>query len=145
MAAFTVLGAGTVTIGTTPTDFSGEVLGAKITHEYEDVGESRTMLDGTTRAAGQRRLDGFSASVENDLTAAGMYAFLVANDGIEQPLVFTPNTADGAKWEGTVVCRLPGEVGADEYGAPLASEIELKGSTPFSFTPSGELPGVEGA
>lgn len=137
MAAFTVLGAGTLTLGTVPNDFSGEVLGASITHEYEEVGEARIMLDGSVRPAGQRRTDGLTASVENDLTAAGLYQFLVTNDGIEVPMVFTPSTADGAKWEGSVVARLPGDIGAEEFGAPVVSEIELLGVGSFVFTPAG--------
>jgi hypothetical protein len=136
MAEFTNLGPGTLTLGSGPTDFSGEVLGAKITHEYTDVGSARTMLDGTVRPAGQTRADGFTASTENDLTAAGLYAFLEENDGTEQPLVFTPNTADGASWQGTIVCRLPGEVGADEFGAPIVSDVELPGVGQFTFTPT---------
>lgn len=135
-ADFTVLGPGTVTLGSAPKDFSGEVLGAKITHEYEDIGEARTMLDGTVRPASKRRNDGFSASVENDLTAAGLYKFLLDNDLQQVPLTFTPNSADGAEWEGTVVATLPGEVGSDEFGSPIVSEIELEGVGTFSFTPA---------
>jgi hypothetical protein len=135
-AEFSVLGDGTLTLGTTPTDFSGEVLGAKVTHEYEDIGEKRTMLDGTIRPAQQKRTDGFTASVENDLTASGLYEYLQTNDLVEVALAFTPNTADGASWAGTVVATLPSEVGSDEYGSPIVSDIELKGVGTFSFTPA---------
>lgn len=135
-AEFTVLGDGTLTLGSTPSDFSGEVLGAKITHEYEDIGEKRTMLDGTIRPAQQKRTDGFTASVENDLTAGGIYQYLVTNDLVEVAIAFTPNTADGAKWTGTVVATLPGEVGSDEYGSPIVSDIELKGVGTFAFAPA---------
>jgi hypothetical protein len=135
-ASFTVLGDGTITLGATPTDFSGEVLGAAITHEYEDIGEERTMLDGTVRPAQQKRTDGFTASVENDLTATGLYQYLVSNDLTEVAFEFTPNTADGASWAGTVVATLPSEVGSDEYGSPIVSDVELKGVGTFTFTPA---------
>lgn len=135
-AEFTVLGDGTLTLGSTPSDFSGEVLGAKVTHEYEDIGEKRTMLDGTIRPAQQKRTDGFTASVENDLTASGIYQYLVTNDLVEVAIAFTPNTADGAKWTGTVVATLPSEVGSDEYGSPIVSDIELKGVGTFTFAPA---------
>jgi hypothetical protein len=134
-ASFTVLGPGTVTLGSGPTDFSGEVLGAKVTHEYEDVGDSRTMLDGTVRPASKRRNDGFTASVENDLTSAGLYKFLLDNDMQQVPFTFTPSTADAASWTGTVVALLPGEVGSDEFGSPIVSDIELEAVGTFSFTP----------
>lgn len=135
MAAFTVLGVGTLTLGTSPQDFSGEVLGAKVTHEYEEVGEARTMLNGDVRPAGQRRNDGLTASVENDLTAAGFYKYLVDNDNKTVAISFTPNTADAAAWAGEVVCSLPGEIGADEFGAPIVSDIELKAVGLLTFTP----------
>lgn len=136
MAAFTVLGDGTLTLGETPQDFSGEVLGATITHEYEDIGNERTLLDGTVRPASQKRTDGFTASVESDLTATGLYQYLVTNDLDEVALAFTPNTADGAQWAGTVVATLPGSVGSDEYGAPIVADVELTGVGAFTFTPA---------
>ena len=135
-SAFTVLGDGTLTLGTAPTDFSGEVLGATITHEYEDIGEERTMLDGTVRPAQQKRTDGFTASVENDLTASGLYQYLQTNDMAEVAFAFTPNTDDGAKWAGTVKLNLPASVGADEYGSPIVSDVEIKAVGTFTFTPA---------
>lgn len=134
-AKVTYLGDGTLKLGTTPVDFSGEVLGAKITHEYNEIGEARTMLDGTVRPASVQRQDGLTASIENDLTAAGLYDFLYTNDLTEQALEFTPNTANGAKWVGTIQARLPGEVGSDEYGSPIVSDVELPGVGVFTFTP----------
>lgn len=136
MAAFTVLGDGSITLGTAPTEFAGEVLGATITHEYEDIGEERTMLDGTVRPAQQKRTDGFTASVENDLTAAGLYQYLQTNDMTEVAFVFEPNSADGATWTGTVKLNLPASIGADEYGAPIVSDVELKGVGTFTFAPA---------
>lgn len=136
MAAFTELGVGTLTLGDTPDDFSGEILNGKIGHDYEDVGDSRTMLDGTVRAPGQTRTDSFSADCENDLTGAGLYSFLVSNDGQKVAFEFVPNTGDGAKWTGFVTCRLPSEIGADEFGAPIASTVELPGVGTFTFSPS---------
>ena len=134
MSAFTVLGNGTITFGETPQDFSGEFTGLTVSHEYEDVGETRTMLNGDVRAAGQTRTDGLAGSVENDLTAAGLYKYLFDNDGTEVPFVFVPNTVDGAEWAGTVKLRLPASVGADEYGAPIVGDIEIPGVGAFTFT-----------
>ena len=138
-AKYTTLGPGTISVkvGTTSThDFSGECRSATITHAYEEVGESRKMLDGTTRASGQRRTDGIKASVENDLTAAGLYKFLLDNDGKLAEVTYTPNTSAGAKWViAGLPLRLPDELGADEFGATLASDIEWAGGT-AAFTPA---------
>lgn len=140
MAAWTTLGPGTVTVlagtGGTATDFSGEVLSATVKHEYEEVGETRTMLDGSKRGASQVRTDGIGLSIENDLTAAGLYKFLMDNDGESATVTYTPSTEDGAQWTITgVVLRLPDEVGADEFGSPLASEVEWTGGV-AAFTPA---------
>ena len=145
MSDFHVLGIGTLTltakepVGGTANEFAGEVLGAKVTHEYEDVGEARTMLDGTVRPAGKRRTDGLTASIENDLTAAGFYKFLYDNDAKQADIEFVPNTADGAQWVGVVVCNLPSEVGADEFGSPIVSDVELQCVGTLVFTAAGTV------
>jgi hypothetical protein len=123
-ATVTALGPGTVSIGSTPLDFSCEVIGAKITHEYEETTEQRTRLCGDAVPAQTTRADGFTAELENDLSAAGLYAYLQTHDMESVEFTFTPSTAAGATWTGNVVLRLPSEIGADEFGAPIASSIE---------------------
>jgi len=136
MSDFTVLGVGTLELGTVPNDFSGEVLGASINHSYEDIGEERTLLDGTIRPAQTKQTDSFAASCENDLTAAGLYQYLQSNNGDEVEFSFVPNTADGATWAGTVKLQLPANIGSDEYGSPIVSDLELPGVGVFAFTPA---------
>lgn len=133
MAAFTAFGPGTVTVGATPNAFAGEVLGGKVTHAYEDIGQKRTMLDGSVRPATRSRTDGLTFSLENDLTAAGLYAYLLANDLTEQPFEYVPNTADAASWSGTVQLTLPADIGADEFGSPIVSSVEWVGVGAFTF------------
>lgn len=132
------LGPGTLKLGptATATDFSCEVSGGKVTHAYEEIGESRTMLCGTVKPASQTRNDGLAFELENDLGAAGMYAFLHANDLTEVDFEYVPNTVAGAKWAGKIVATLPGEIGADAFGAPIASAVEWAGVGKFTFTPS---------
>jgi len=136
MAASVPFGPGTVTIGATPVDFSCEVLGGAVTHAYEDVGEARTMMCGTERPASKKRTDGLTFTLENDLTAAGLYAYLVTNDLTSQPFTYEPNTAKGATWAGTVQVTLPAEIGADEFGSPIVSSVEWSGVGAFTFTPA---------
>jgi len=131
------LGPGTVTVGTAPNDFTGEFLGISVKSTYEDVGENRIMLDGTARAASRVRRDSFRGKCENDLTASGLYQFLQTNDLTEQAITVVPNTASGAEWSGTVQVSLPEEIGADEFGKPIISEVEWLGSGgtgKFDFT-----------
>lgn len=135
-ATVTNLGPGTLKLGDTPTDFSCEVVGAKITHEYEEVSESRTRLCGDVIAASESRSDGFQASIENDLSAQGMYKYLLDNDLKQVAFEFVPNTPGGATWDGTIVAKLPATIGADEYGAPIASDVEWNAVGTFTFTPA---------
>ena len=131
----TILGPGTLTVGNPGTDVSCEVLGGRITHEYEEVTARRTPLCGNEKPAARKRNDGLTFTLENDLTATGLYSWLLANDLTTQPFVFTPNTADGASWSGSFLATLPADVGADEFGAPLGSTVTWDGVGAFTFTP----------
>lgn len=130
----TILGPGTLTVGTPGNDFSCEILGGRITHEYEELVARRTPLCGNEKPAARKRNDGLTFTLENDLSADGLYQWLVTNDLTTQAFVFTPNTADGAKWEGEFLATLPTDVGADEYGAPIGSTVTWEGVGAFTFT-----------
>lgn len=129
-------GDGTVTIGVGPLAFECEVLGGKITHAYEDVGESRTMMCGTKRKAKKVRTDGTAFNLENDLSSAGLYAYCILNDLTEQPIEYVPNVANGAKWAGTVEVTLPSEIGADKHGSPIISSVTWAFIDHVIFTPA---------
>lgn len=139
--AFVKLGPGTLEIGDTAetlTDFSGEVKSGQIKHDYETVGEKRRFLDGTGRDPERTRNDGAAFELENDMSAAGLYAYLqgLGENPAAKHFRYTPNTAAGAVWAGKLFPLLPASVGADEYGAPLASSVEWPGDGIFSFTPA---------
>lgn len=141
--AATPLGPGTLKLGLaseTLTDFSCEVLGGKVTHAYEDVGDQRTMLCGEVRAASKVRTDGLAFSLENDLSGAGMYQFLLTNDLTEVFFEYVPSTAGAASWEGKVQATLPEEIGADESGSPIVSDVAWSGVGAFTFTPATATP-----
>lgn len=142
-AVWEPLGAATVEItvpaGGAGVDFAGEFKNAFVLHAYEEIGESRTMLDGTERTATEKRTDGFKGDTENDLTGAGLYQLLYANDLQTADLVFT-QTESGASWAGTIKLKLPPEVGADAFGTPIVSSIEWRGVPTFTFTPATATP-----
>ena len=135
----TKFGPGTITVGAVPLDFSCEVLGGTVNHEYEDVSDQRTTLCGDVIAGQVRRKDGVTLQLVNDLTTAGLYAYLVTNDLTEQPITFEPET-DGATWSGTVQVRLPDTIGADEFGMDLESEVTWPGVGLFTFTAATATP-----
>jgi hypothetical protein len=137
MATSTPFGPGTMTIGATPFAFECEVLGGKVTHAYEEIGSARTMLCGTERPISRKRTDGLTFNLENDLTSAGLYQYLITNDLTEVPFAYEPNTASGATWTGTVQLTLPADIGADEFGAPIISSVTWAGVGAFTFTPAG--------
>lgn len=143
MAAWEPLGPATIeiTVGApgTPVDFAGEFLNVFVVHTYEDIGDSRTMLDGSVRGATRNRLDGVRGDTESDLSAAGLYKLLFDHDQ-ETATVAVTQTASGASWTGQMVLSLPGEVGADEFGAPIVSSVEFLGAGKTTFTPATTTP-----
>lgn len=132
-------GTGTVRVGNatggTEVMFESECEGAVITHEYEDTADERTMLSGDTLPGSARRTDGFTAQIVNNLSQGGLYDFLQFHDLTEQPFEFVPNTADGHMWTGTVQVRLPADIGADEYGLPIVSEIAWTAVGKLTYVP----------
>ena len=135
--SWTRFGAGTVTFtvnGGTPTDFSVEVKGGGVNHEYDDVGEDTTYLDGTVDPAGKVRQDTLTLDCDFDLSSpTGFYAFLFQNDLADATTAFTPNSAGGASWTGTVRLMLPDGAVADEYGAKMSGTVELPFIGPSVF------------
>lgn len=143
MATWEALGPCTIeiTVGApgTPVDFAGEFLNVAILHSYEDIGSRRVMLDETVRPPTKTRADGVRGDTENDLTAAGLYKLLYDHDQ-ETATVAVTQTVSGAAWSGDMVLSLPAEIGADEFGAPVISSIELAGTGKATFTPATTTP-----
>jgi hypothetical protein len=136
--AATKFGAGTVAYtiaAATPVSFEQEVKGGGIEHEYTEVGEDTTYLDGTTDPASEVRADTLTLDCDFTLGSAGFYAFLFDNDLADAEVVYTPNTAAAAKWEGTVRLKLPDGAKADEFGAKLTGTVTHKFVGPVEFTP----------
>jgi hypothetical protein len=137
--AATKFGPGTVTFTVvtppgTAASFEQEAKGGGITHEYEDIGESVVYLDGSSTPVSATRADTLSLDCDFNLGAAGFYKFLFDNDLQQATAEFTPETAVGAKWAGTVQLRLPGEVTGEEFGALLTGTVELAFVGPAVFT-----------
>jgi hypothetical protein len=136
------LGPGTMTLHVKsdtagqPVDFACEVANASITHTYADVGEAKTMLCGHSKGTSRARTDGFTASLENDLTDTGLYNLLIEHDMKVAELVYTPSTEAGASWAGDVTLALPATIGADKFGAPIVSDIQFTSPGKFTFTPA---------
>lgn len=127
--AWTVFGPGTVSLtvsGGTAETFEQEVKGGGVQHEYEDVGEDTTYLDGTTDPASKQRTDTVTLDCDFDLSSAtGFYAYLFDNDLEDATITFTPNTAAGGTWTGTVRLQLPDGATADEFGGKMTGTVEL--------------------
>jgi hypothetical protein len=138
MAAEVPFGPGTVKIGAAGSelDMSCEVTGGAVTHEYTTTTTKRKLC-GTPARDLRRRKDGVKFDIENDLSAEGLYALLITlgEDPQAVPISYTPNDDHGAAWAGQVVPLLPSEVGAGEYGAPLASSVQWPAVGLLDFTP----------
>ena len=60
----------------------------------------------------------------------------MTNDLTTVVFAYTPNTANGAKWAGSVQLTLPAEIGAGAFGEPIVSSVEWVGVGKFTFTQS---------
>lgn len=139
--AWTKFGPGTLTYTIaegTATEFAQEVRAVTIAHEYEEVGEAVTYLDGTSDVPGSTRNDSVTAECDFDLGSAGFYNFLFQNDGATATVSYIPSTADGATWGGAVQLRLPEDVAAEGFGAKLTGSVTHPFVGPVSFTPAGQ-------
>jgi hypothetical protein len=135
----TRFGPGTVSFtvgGGSATSFEQEVKGGGIGHDYEDVGEAVTYLDGTLDPAGKQRMDKLTLECDFDLGSAGFYAFLATNDLMDATVDYVPNTANGASWTGTVRLQLPDGAVADEYGSKLSGTVEMEFVGFSTFAPA---------
>lgn len=143
MAGWEYLGPCTIeiadTAGGTGVDFAGEFTNVYVLHEYEEKGSRRTMLDESVRKPSESRIDGVRGHVENDLTAAGLYKLLYDDDLQDREITIT-QTASGASWVGMITLKLPAQVGADELGTPIVSDVEWKSAGVFAFTPATAAP-----
>lgn len=118
---YTRFGPGTVTVGSSPLDISFQVSGGGFTHSH-DVADTVYTLSGeipgdlTTQSA-------FTGTLLNDPVTGGVSEYAWTNHGTEQPLVYTPNTADEASFAATVrVLRM--DYTADERGALSQADVE---------------------
>lgn len=115
--------------------FETEVTGGSVTHGYDEIERKATLAD-TAKPVPKKVAAGDTVKVNllNDLSATGYYAFAQTNELKEGTVVYTPNTAAGASWTGTVTVLLPEEVGADEWGAELESSVEFPVTGRLAFT-----------
>ena len=137
--AWTPYGPGTLTytIGEpgSPVSFAQETKGGGIEHEYTEVGEDTTYLDGTEDPASELRADHFTADCDFDLGPTGFYAFLFENDLATAAVEFSPHTATGAKWAGDVRVKLPDGVKGEKFGAKMSGTVKHSFVGPCTFTP----------
>ena len=136
---WTKFGPGTLTYtidAGTPTTFAQEVKGGGIEHEYEEVGEDTTYLDGSVDPAGETRADHYVADCDFDLGSAGFYNFLFTNDLATAAVEFIPSDDAAASWTGDVRLKLPDGVKADKFGAKMSGSVKHSFVGPCDFTPA---------
>lgn len=137
--AWTPFGPGTMTVTVdagTPLSFAIEVKGGGIEHEYTEVGEDTTYLDGTEDPAGELRADHFTADCDFDLGPDGLYNYLFTNDLTDATVAFAPHTATGAEWTGPVRLKLPDGVKGEKFGSKMSGSIKWSFVGPCTFTPT---------
>lgn len=116
------LGAGTLTVGTTPLDISAQIVGATLTSSL-DTGDAVTVLTGEQLTSSATTESALAGSIILDPATGGIGEFSWANHGLAVPFTFTPNTTSGLSVAGNLMMtRL--DIGADEFGALLNPDFE---------------------
>lgn len=120
-------------------DASAEVTSIKLTPSAKS-GDTLVFLNGDTGQSTTEYTYKLSADVVQNLSLKGIVGYMHKNKGQIVKVVFVPNTADGAKFEGNV--RLdPPEVGGDVGKADL-TKIELEFIGTPTFTPAAKVNGL---
>ena len=127
MPARTVkLGPGKLTIGTTPNDFTCQVISARVEWEV-DEGDDVTVLCGETVKGARTYSATLSATILSDLgltPGTSIIEYSWTNKGTQAPFNFVPNTTAAKGVTGTVVID-PISVGGDESGQNMQSDFEF--------------------
>ena len=127
MPARTVkLGPGKLTIGTTPNDFTCQVISARVEWEV-DEGDDVTVLCGETVKGARTYSASLSATILSDLgltPGTSIIEYSWTNKGTQAPFNFVPNTVAAKGVTGTVVID-PISVGGDESGQNMQSDFEF--------------------
>jgi len=131
------LGPGVLKVGATGSeiDVSCQLNGGRITTNV-DTADSITTLCGTVEPGAMSFDHEFTGNINVDIGAgaASLFALSWDSKGTEQAFEFIPNSADGTKAVGTLMIT-PLDLGADEFGAPLASDFTwpIVGEPTFTY------------
>jgi hypothetical protein len=118
------LGPGSLSIGTTPNDFSCQVTAARVEWEV-DEGDDVVVLCGDTVPGARTYSSKLTATILSDLgAAAGIVEFSWTNKGTQHAFEFVPNATAGKSVTGTVIVD-PISVGGDESGQNMTSDFEF--------------------
>lgn len=135
------LGPGTLTLGSTPLNISGQMTNARVeTSESVTTTDPIPVLSGEEKAGTDRvtHTHTLAGNLFQDLDAAGVVAYSFANAGVWVPCVFTPNTAKAAKVTGEV-CPVPITVGGDVTGTAAKRGENPRSDISWRFRPTGTV------
>lgn len=118
------LGVGTLTIGTVPMDVSAQVANCALEPDIEEEDGTPTLAepDPAPLASVAWNLTG-TVIQDFGAGATSFLNYLMDNALAEEPFEFTPETAEGTSFSGTVQIR-PAPIGGDA-GVQITSDFEM--------------------
>lgn len=120
-ANVTKFGPGTITVGTTPVDFSAQLINGLIEWD-KDKDDDVTVLSGDVVAGASTYTATLSGTLFQDLVATGILEYSWTHKGEQVPFEFTPNTANGTAVAGDLVID-PIPFGSDEAKANMQGDF----------------------
>lgn len=121
------LGPGTISVGTTPLDFSCQVTAAHVDWSV-DEGDDTIVLCGETVPGARTYSSVFAGTLLQDLSAAagsGIVEYSWTHKGEQMAFEFVPSTTAGKQVTGQLIID-PLSVGGDEAGQNMSSDFEWK-------------------
>ena len=121
---YSPLGPGTLTLGATPFDVSCQIENAALEWNKTSSSELWTLCGGMIPALPLYSAHLTGRIVQDNMQGSGAAAYCYTNMGKSVAFVFTPNTADAAKYTGTLIVDPLTFGSTDKYGAPQVADFD---------------------
>jgi len=121
---YSPLGPGTLTLGATPTDISCQVENAALEWNKSTSTEIYTLCGAMVPPLPLYAAHLTGRIVQDNMQGSGVAAYCYTNMGKQVQFVFTPNTADAAKYTGTLIVDPLTFGSTDKVGTPMGADFD---------------------
>jgi len=121
---YSPLGPGTLTLGATPQDVSCQVENAALEWNKSSSSAIYTLCGAMVPPLPLYAAHLTGRVVQDNMQGSGLAAYCYTNMGKQVAFVFTPNTADAAKYTGTLIIDPLTFGSTDKVGTPMGADFD---------------------